>query len=692
VGKSFASELAKLAETCRYSSAIPVENLSRFVRKSFSRQNVTVGVGGSFSAACFAATLFSSKRASAVAKTTFDFYTSGSSLSDSRVLLFSGSGRNKDILSAFEGAQLREALTVFGLCARTKSPLRAAFDRFWEADFLDFDLPAGKDGFLATNSLLATSLVLAKAFDPEKWNDQAFLGIEEECVRPGPHLKSPSGKTSLLVLYGQWSHLAAVDIESKCSEAALAHVQLCDYRSFAHGRHNWIAKRGSETLVIPLIAAEDYSIASRTLKLLPRTTDIFPLETKASSDEAAIKLLVQSFKLINALGEARSIDPGRPGIPPFGSRVYQLKAFSTGKLFRPMRADCLNQAIRRKLDAGAYREGLTQAATNTLVQLEESKFGSLVFDFDGTLCSSKDRLDGVSLPLQPYLTRFLKSGFNLGIATGRGKSAREALRSFIPQKMWNQVTIGYYNGSILGSLADNKVPDAVACIDPEIQQIASKLVALPRFEEVCAMDVRPHQISLRSKQIGFWHEVSETVREIISALGSRARLLESSHSLDIVSISASKIRVVDRIRTSLAQEHGILCLGDRGDISGNDHELLSTPFSLSSHLVSASPTTGWNFAPPGWRCAQATLFYLQCLHVRGKSSSAFGNKIGITLMRFVSRDFRSTSTISSQPSTASEGFQRRWPGPRKTCRRRDGFPIFRSVMGFISPKLYPLTS
>ena len=619
MGKSFASELARLAETCRYISASPVDTLSRFAAKGLSGQNIAVGVGGSFSAACFAATLFNSQRASAVAKTTFDFYTSGTTLSDARVLLLSGSGRNKDILAAFEAAVAREALAVFGLCARTKSPLRAASERFWETDFLDFDLPIGRDGFLATNSLLATVLMLAKAFEPGKWDDQAFLKIEEECIRPFQPPKLANKKTSLLVLYGQWSHLAAVDIESKCSEAALANVQLCDYRSFAHGRHNWIAKRAPETLIIPLISSEDQTIASRTLKLLPRTADIYPLETKVSSSEAAIQLLVRSFKLIHSLGEARSVDPGRPGIPPFGSRIYQLKAFPLGKLFRPTRSDCIVEAIRRKADAGTYGENLDKNAVDVLDRLEKARYGALIFDFDGTLCSSKDRMYGVSLPLQHYLKTFLRGGISLGIATGRGKSARAALRSFIPQKMWEKVVIGYYNGSTLGTLADDAFPDTTAAVDDEIRHIASALTSLPRFEERCAMDVRPHQISLRSKQLGFWHEVSQTAREVIRSQGAKSKLLESSHSLDIVSATCSKIRVVDRIRSTLSKDQSILCIGDRGDIAGNDHELLSTPFSLSSHLVSASRTTGWNLAPPGWRCAQATLFYLNCMKVRGKS-------------------------------------------------------------------------
>ena len=53
------------------------------------------------------------------------------------------------------------------------------------------------------------------------------------------------------------------------TEAALGHVQLADYRQFAHGRHHWLAKRGDSSAVIALGTEADATIMDKTLRLLP---------------------------------------------------------------------------------------------------------------------------------------------------------------------------------------------------------------------------------------------------------------------------------------------------------------------------------------------------------------------------------------------------------------------------------------
>ena len=54
---------------------------------------------------------------------------------------------------------------------------------------------------------------------------------------------------------------AAIDLESKLTEAALMPVQVADFRNFAHGRHHWLAKRGGETAVLALVCESDAEVA-----------------------------------------------------------------------------------------------------------------------------------------------------------------------------------------------------------------------------------------------------------------------------------------------------------------------------------------------------------------------------------------------------------------------------------------------
>ena len=44
------------------------------------------------------------------------------------------------------------------------------------------------------------------------------------------------------------------DLESKFTEAALGHLQIADYRNFAHGRHHWLAKRSETSAILAFIA------------------------------------------------------------------------------------------------------------------------------------------------------------------------------------------------------------------------------------------------------------------------------------------------------------------------------------------------------------------------------------------------------------------------------------------------------
>ena len=57
-------------------------------------------------------------------------------------------------------------------------------------------------------------------------------------------------RATIVVLHGHVTQAAAIDLESKLTEAALGQVQLADYRNFAHGRHHWFAKHGESSAII----------------------------------------------------------------------------------------------------------------------------------------------------------------------------------------------------------------------------------------------------------------------------------------------------------------------------------------------------------------------------------------------------------------------------------------------------------
>jgi hypothetical protein len=59
----------------------------------------------------------------------------------------------------------------------------------------------------------------------------------------------------------------------------------------------------------------------------------------------------------------------------------------------------------------------------------------------------------------------------------------------------------------------------------------------------------------------------------------------------------------------------ILIVGDQGQPSGNDFDLLNRPYSLSVDKVSPSLSHCWNISPAGWRGANATLSLIKAMHI-----------------------------------------------------------------------------
>ena len=130
--------------------------------------------------------------------------------------------------------------------------------------------PGGKDGFLATNSLLGFSGLLARTYSEifdtgSEWaNAKAYISqlVDEQSQTVcGWRTQTDSlwDRSTTLLLYGPSTLLGAVDLESKFTEAAIGNLQCADYRNFAHGRHLWLAKRGDDSAVIAFLSDKDRS-------------------------------------------------------------------------------------------------------------------------------------------------------------------------------------------------------------------------------------------------------------------------------------------------------------------------------------------------------------------------------------------------------------------------------------------------
>jgi len=183
MGKPYRNELNLLQHTLDWSQSVGIDQLIAHIKKSQGRPLFSVGSGGSLAAAHFQALLHQQSGAITRAVTPIELYGCMNTLCEAGVFFLSAGGSNPDVLSAYRQAALNEPRSLGGLCVSLDSPLKSLAEQFQFSKLIDFDLPAGKDGFLATNSLLALMVLLARALvknPPLLILDEPCQGLDEE--------------------------------------------------------------------------------------------------------------------------------------------------------------------------------------------------------------------------------------------------------------------------------------------------------------------------------------------------------------------------------------------------------------------------------------------------------------------------------------------------------------------------------
>jgi len=609
MGRPFETELKQLHKTIDWANSIEIGFISNLIDKYHDPVYI-VGSGGSFSTCIYAADLLISRGVFAKAVTPLELFYANATLRKSNIIFISASGNNTDILFAYKKAIESEPLSILSICMRQNSKLATLSSAYSGCTTLGFEPPAGKDGFLATNSLAAYFVLLYRAISGSNLSKKV-PPLQDKVYEQ--FIKKVDQGTSFIILYGSYHHSIAVDLESKFSEAGLAPCLLSDYRHFAHGRHNWFDKQ-KNSAVIALSCPADHKLCDKTLGLLPVSIPRITISTPINSFEGTIHLLVQAMNLIKQYGKVVKIDPGRPGVPPYGSKIYHLK-YERLVSGPPLKMNEL--AIIRKAKINRFADLSTSDQKKWInsyksfnKKLESANFGSLIFDYDGTLCSPTNRFNGPSTEIKKLLVGFVKKGFILGIISGRGKSLRTDLEKLFKgeEKLMKNIVVGYYNGSDIGNLTDKKRPDKSLPLHPALKIIADHLSKIDIFA-----DHSPNQLTFKSDTTLEWNRARDILlNEIMLLDKDDITIVESSHSLDVIPRKlASKNHVIDHCK-KLCREVGVaekaLCIGDKGQWPGNDYALLANEFALSVGEVSSIPDRGWNLCPPGFRDEKAVIY------------------------------------------------------------------------------------
>jgi hydroxymethylpyrimidine pyrophosphatase-like HAD family hydrolase/fructoselysine-6-P-deglycase FrlB-like protein len=639
LGKPFATELANLSHTYSWALAEPIECLARWVRRAVKAPLAVVGSGGSYTSAVFASalhTLFAGRPAKTM--TPLELVASPLHLADVTLLLLSGSGSNPDILACLDRVRASPPMRFGILCARRGSPLASAATCLGDESVHEHEPPSGRDGFLATNTLIATCVLLTRAYASAWSNANPLPPTLAELAHP--RVREPEFADDLedrcrplwerettVVLHGYSSQSAAVDLESKFTEAALGHLQTADYRNFAHGRHHWFARHSAASGVFAIVAPEDRMMAERTLRLLPEDIPVVRLDLPHDGYCGALAGIAVGMHVVGLAGRARGMDPGRPTVPTFGRQLYHLGGLRVPPSPEPGLTTEEAAAIERKAGYGVTtlaaqgRLGSWRSAFSIFRQsLQGSTFSAVIFDYDGTLCGAADRFTGPGTEIVQRLKELARAGVIIGIATGRGKSVRQDLRRVLPERsLWARVLVGYHNGGEIGWLSDGTLPPPTDGLDGTLQSLAKAMQADTHLSGLVKLEAKLRQITLELSAEADSDEVWEWAERLANRHADPGvTLVRSSHSIDALAPGVSKSLLVARVRKEITQRGlggQVLCIGDKGRKPGNDFALLEEPCSLSVDEVSSNPTTCWNLAGSSGRCVAATIVYLRSLRI-----------------------------------------------------------------------------
>lgn len=611
MGKPFTQELDSIAATLKWSAAVELAPTNLLASLDRDKRLVCIGSGGSFSAAEFAAQVAEQALGlQAVALTPLEYVQRAGALGPHGTFLLSAEGKNSDIRMAAAVA-LSPTQHTTALTFRSRSPLLDLMAEHDGAAALALEPPWGKDGYLATNSLIA-SLVLVARLAGLTVNvsaaGQAFTGYRKEMAQSGAVASLGEG-ARLLAVHGAGGAVPAIDLESKFAESAFGTVQRTDLRQFAHGRHIQLTQGQDRFVVVAFITPEELDLWVTLRQLLPASTEVMTCLTPSALPDAALQGTLFVLALVEAAGRALRRDAGEPQVPAYARDIHAMEASRYLPLPSQSRGNAKVAVLRR---TGQLWSSIARAMDAFAQRLRGATVRGLVLDFDGTCCETLLRLKGMDDEVTQEIRRLLAAGLHIAFASGRGDSLYKDLRERLEPATWDRVLLGCHSGSTQVRLSD-------------------EWIEAPRHTEFVALDeemrsqgigqVAGYRIRAKGGQYTIECSDAQGARRAF-LLGSDAvrarhgwRVFRSSHSVDILTDTAGKLAVVKWLAADTQSDAStqLLRIGDRGEVFGNDRELLGGGLSLSVDGVSPDLDACWLFGDEGSVASQRAVGYLKSL-------------------------------------------------------------------------------
>jgi len=601
----FAAKLDNLPSTIDLCVNADVAALSKEISNGKDRPAILVGSGGSaVSAEYFRCCRETCSFGRTSVETPMQFVTDVSGLRGCDVWLLTAGSENADVMAAVQSAFRRGAAQVFMI---TRNPGGRAAQRLAKLGGQVFPVPVSdeKDGFLATHSLIATITILLIAFDAltdaafGKELADRFSGAvktelsEENRERHRNAFSGLKADDTLVVLSEPQLLSVSTLIDTSLWEAAICNVQSTDFRNFAHGRHVWLHHRPDTSFLLALTGSDWEPVSASVLSLIPSDLRRSVVDFgNCGRFENAVGI-VRGLVLIEAMGSAVDVDPGKPGVGAFGRDIYDDETLYSASTSLTSATRHKYASVRKQDTPFTSAAGFSDVHAARLGFLEGANIGAIVLDYDGTVVSTEDRYDPPGSDIIKQLLRLRELGILIAIATGRGGSVGEDLRRVFDVDAQKDILVGYYNGAFLQSLdVDIAVhrPDASPDIDKAIDWMEKNDHLFDRFEKPKS----GLQVTIQKDNLVSPSQFEHAINAFLPSVSNRLRLDRSAHSYDLVVISASKLNVVKVVEVQIPDDRVVLCLGDSGTILGNDYDLLSSPSGISVEAVCCGPDGSWS--------------------------------------------------------------------------------------------------
>lgn len=624
-------ELQELAHSYAAACTANIDLLKLAIASAAESSMIGVGSGGSFTAASLLCSLHETYTGRVSRPSTpLEIICSPALASSSPVFLVSAEGKNPDIVEALERARHFSSRTVHVLTNRQDSPLMEHVRALPGVKPYVFEL-AKKDGYLATNSLLLDCVLIARAYGelngrPEPLPaDISALSVGGQpvdawCGSSFPFIEEAVRRGALTVVYSPLLRPIAIDLESKLSEGALLHTQLADLRSYAHGRHLWLAQRPEDCAILALVEPSLAKLWEGMRSKFPVDIPTFTMPLAGADPVHLIAGLVAQMHMVAAAGRALGVDPGRPDVPAFGREIHYANLrdaiplpVATGPAEEQSKYEVLGAHWPTQRDHGTMR----RAAQTFTDEVRQQRFKAVVFDYDGTLCSSQSRDEPPAQDVVDHLVRLARAGTVIGIASGRGGSIQTCLEKVVPPDVLPKIRLALYNG---GWISTADVPPIPSQQTSEFLSHVTRIVVRLKALGVPILSHRttaPYQVSVRFREglatDSMWFVIADALRQAGLDMSTMVR---SKHSVDILARGVSKSELIARIvQESKIDPYQVLTMGDQGAWPGNDAALLEHRFSLSVDMPSRRLDRGWKLAPAEKRDVDATLWYLERMRV-----------------------------------------------------------------------------